>query len=96
MVWGPHPTIYVDQYRIYRKVESGAWEDIEDVDNDVFEYTDTEIYITPPGGQAGAKAYYYVKGVVWDPIEGETSSTNTVEVNLQTGQSEKKVSIMPT
>lgn len=80
--WGPYPVnLGIYEYRIYRNY--GGWELLATLDNDEFTYVD-EVFINPPGGQAGTDVYYYVKGVYTEnpPSQIETTASNTVVVNV--------------
>ena len=92
LVWGPYPTdIGIYEYKIYRKHGSSAWGLFDEVDDEVYTYTDETVTITQTGGQAGADVYYYVKGAFYeDEVEILTASTDTVEVNVVGGDIEKR------
>lgn len=80
--WGPYPVnLGIYEYRIYRNY--AGWELLATLDNDEFTYVD-EVFINPPGGQAGADVYYYVKGVYTEnpPSPIETAASNTVVVTV--------------
>jgi len=90
IVWGPYPVdLGISEYRIYRKYGSSPWDTLAEVDDDVYEYIDETVTITPPGGQSGTDVYYYVKGVYFEEEEKETPATNTVEVNVKGKEIEK-------
>ena len=92
IVWGPYPSeIGIFEYRIYRKHGSGSWELYDTVDDEVYIYTDTTVYINPPGGQSGTDVYYYIKGAYTEKESTvETDPTNTLEVNVRGNEIEKK------
>ncbi len=90
IVWGPYQAtgITVQQYKVYRKYGSSAWEYFTSVSSSTYEYTDQSVYLSIPGGQAGTDVQYKVTAVY--NTNSETSPTNIVTVNVQESELEKK------
>ncbi len=88
--WGPYPVnLGIYEYRIYRNYS--GWELLATVDEDEFTFVD-EVFINPPGGQAGTDVYYYIKGAYIEnpPNPIETPASNTVVVNVPGKDIDKK------
>ena len=90
IVWGPYQEngITVQQYKVYRKYGSSAWQQFATVSSTTYQYLDESVYLTIPGGQAGTDVQYKVTAVY--NTNSETSPTNIVTVNVQGEQIEKK------
>jgi len=92
LVWGPYPgEIDIIGYRIYRKYGRSQWDILDEVADSIYEYTDTTVTITQPGGPAGTDVYYYVKGLYMGipSNPSETESSDTVVVNVVGKEIEK-------
>ena len=88
LVWGPYPStsLTINNYRVYRKYGNSLWEPHYTVSASTFEYTDESVTFSRQ--QAGTDVKYYVKAVY--NTSTETSATNTVNVNVQGAEIEKR------
>lgn len=92
IIWGPYQSsgITVQQYRIYRKYGASAWQLYHTTSSsNVLEFTDENVTIAQPGGQAGVTVQYKVCAVYNNNIE--TSFSNIVSAYIAGYEIEKKL-----
>ena len=71
LVWGPHPSLDIDNYNVYRKINNQSFTKIGTTDNNTYEYTDDDFLLNGP-----VSLLYYVTGS-YNSLN-EASATNTV------------------
>lgn len=92
IIWGPYQSsgIIVQQYRIYRKYGTSAWQLYHTTSSaNVLEFTDENVTIAQPGGQVGVTVQYKVCAVYNNNIE--TSFSNIVNAYITGYEIEKKL-----
>jgi hypothetical protein len=90
IIWGPYQAsgITVQKYRIYRKYGGSPWVLFYSTsDADVLEFTDENLSIAQPGGQAGVTVEYKVCAVYNNTVE--TGFSNVVSVYVKGQEIEK-------
>ncbi len=95
LVWGPYPSssIAVEAYKVYRKIGSSSFAPCTTLSASTYQFTDESVYLSIPGGQAGTDVQYKVTAIY--NTNNETSSTNTVTVNIQGDEMEKRSYSIP-
>ena len=95
LVWGPYPSssIAVEAYKVYRKIGSSSFAPCTTLSASTYQFTDESVYLSIPGGQAGTDVQYKVTAIY--STNNETSSTNTVTLNIQGDEIEKRSYSIP-
>lgn len=90
LVWGPYPSnsISIQAYKVYRKYGSSPFTPCTTLSANAFQFTDESVYLSIPGGQAGTEVQYKVTAIY--NTNSETAPTNTITVNIQGSEIEKR------
>ncbi len=90
LVWGPYPSnsISIQAYKVYRKYGSSPFAPCTTLSANAFQFTDESVSLSIPGGQAGTDVQYKVTAIY--NTNNETTSTNTITVNIQGSEIEKR------